>query len=130
MMQNIASDLGEIKIHKNLIAQIAETATLQVPGVASLAITSDKLVSHALHFFKLTGIKVELAKTPKVEIPILVKYGYNIPDVSNQVQEEILKALSKSLNIDTAYVVVKIKGLENEPLFPKKVSSVIEKIGE
>lgn len=125
-MKNIASELGEIKIHKNLISQIAETATLHVDGVAALAITTEKWLSKLLHHVKLTGIKVDLSKTLKIEIPILVKYGYNIPEVSAQVQEEILKALAKTLNIDTAYVVVKIKGLENEPIFPKR-SVIAEK---
>ena len=114
-MKNITSDLGEIKIHKNLISQIAETATLQVDGVASLAITTDKWISGLLQQVRLTGIKVDLSKTLRIEIPILVKYGYNIPEVSSIVQEEVLKALAKTLNIDTAYIVVKIKGLEDEP---------------
>lgn len=119
-MKNIASELGEIKIHRNLIAQITEAAALQVEGVASLAVTTEEWLSRLLNYFKFTGIKVELGRTLRVEVPILVKFGYNIPDVSNHVQEEILKALANSLNIETAFIVVKIKGLENDSVFPPK----------
>jgi len=113
-MNNFSSDLGEIRIHKILIAQIAETSAMRVDGVAGLAVTPDRLLSQFLRRFHITGISIDLSKTVRIEIPILVKYGYNIPDVSARVQEEIASALSKSLNIDTVYVIVKVKGLSDD----------------
>ena len=111
-MKHILSDLGEIKIHRNLIRQIVEIAALTVEGVASLAITTDKWLSKTLSRLKINGVKIDLSKDIKIEVPIIVKYGYNIPDIAMKVQEEILKSLSGSLNIDAAYIVVKVKGLE------------------
>jgi len=113
-MNNFSSEMGEIRIHKILIAQIAETAALRVDGVAGIAVTPDRLLSQFLRRFHITGISIDLSKTVRIEIPILVKYGYNIPDVSARVQEEISSALIKSLNIDTAYVIVKVKGLADD----------------
>ena len=111
-MKHIFSDLGEIKIHRNLIRQIVEISTLAVEGVASLAFTHQKWLAKLLSYLKIRGIKVDLSKDLKLEVPIIVKYGYNIPEVAIHVQEEILKSLSKTLNIDTAYIIVKVKGLE------------------
>lgn len=111
-MRHILSDLGEIKIHKNLIRQIVEIAALTVEGVASLAITTQKWLSKTLSYLKMSGIKIDLSKDVKIEVPIIVKYGYNIPEVAINVQEEILKSLSRGLNIDSAYIIIKVKGLE------------------
>ena len=111
-MSEFMSDLGPVKIHKNLIAQIAETAALEVEGVSDLAVTPDKLISKVLHKLNITGINIDLTKIPRIEIPILVKYGYNILDVSTQVQEAVSQALLNTLNIDAAQIVVKIKGLD------------------
>ncbi|MBN2119447.1 MAG: Asp23/Gls24 family envelope stress response protein [Candidatus Omnitrophica bacterium] len=110
-MKHILSDLGEIKIHRNLIKQIAEASALTVEGVACLSAVKEKWLANILSFLKIGSIKVDLTKDLKIEVPITVKFGYNIPDVAVNVQEAILKNLSKTLNIDTAYIVVKVKGL-------------------
>ena len=111
-MKHLLSDLGEIKIHKTLISQIAHAATLTVEGVASLSIAREKWLARVLSLLKVRPIKVDVSKNLRIEVPIVVKFGYNIPNVSVKVQEEILKSLSKTLNIDNAYIVVKVKGLE------------------
>ena len=111
-MKHILSDLGEIKIHKNLIRQIVEIAALTVDCVANLAITTERWLSKILSLLKLSGIKIDLSKDVRIEVPIVVKYGYNIPEVAIKVQEEILKSLSRGLNIDSAYIIIKVKGLE------------------
>lgn len=111
-MKQIISELGEIKIHKDLISQVVEAATLAVEGVASLAVTPQKQLSKILSYLKIKGIKVDVSKDLNIEVPIIVKYGYNIPGVAAKVQQEILKSLSKTLNLDTAYIIVKVRGLE------------------
>ncbi|MFC1514334.1 Asp23/Gls24 family envelope stress response protein [Candidatus Omnitrophota bacterium] len=111
-MKHLVSDLGEIKIHQALISQIVEASTLTVEGVASLSITHNKWLSRLFSILKLRTIKVDMSKDLKIEVPIIVRFGHSIPDVAVKVQEEILKSLVKTLNIDTAYIVVKVKGLE------------------
>ena len=111
-MKSIISDLGEIKIHKNLITQIVEVSTLSVEGISSIAVIPISLISRILRRLRINGIKIDIANELRIEIPVNVKYGYNIPEVAANLQNEILKSLAKSLNIDTAYIVVKVKGLE------------------
>ena len=110
-MNHIISELGEIKIHKKLISQVAETATLSVEGVRGLACSSKGWLAKILKCLKINCIKVDTGKDLKIEVPIIVKYGYNIPQVAGRVQEEVLNSLFKSLNIESAYIIVKIKGL-------------------
>ncbi len=112
-MNNLSSDLGEIKIHKRLISQVAQIAALKVEGVSCIATTSQRLISKILEKLNLPiNIKIDLSKGPKIEIPVIIKYNYNIPEVALKIQEEILKDLNKILNIDSAYIIVKVKGIE------------------
>jgi uncharacterized alkaline shock family protein YloU len=123
-MNNIVSDLGEIKIHHKLIAQIAETVALKVDGVSGLAMTTERWLAGILSSMRLTGVRVDLSDNIQIIIPILVTYGYNVPEVSAKVQEEVLLALRQMLNIETAKIIVKVKGLgleakadDSRPLF-------------
>lgn len=111
-MKSIISDLGEIKIHKNLITQIVEVSALSVEGISSIAIMPVNIISKILRRLKIKGIKIDIANELRIEIPVNVKYGYNIPEVAANLQNKILESLAKSLNIDTAYIIVKVKGLE------------------
>ena len=111
-MKQIISQFGEIKIHKDLVSQVVEAATLSVEGVASLAVTPQKHLSKILSYLKIKGIKVDMSKDLNIEVPIIVKYGYSIPAVAARVQQEILKSLSQTLNVETAYITVKVRGLE------------------
>lgn len=110
-MNNIVSDLGEIKIHQKLIAQIAETVALKVDGVSGLAMTTERWLAGVLSSIRLTGVRVDLTNNIQIIVPILVKFGYNVPDVSAKVQEEIMSALRQMLNIESARIIVKVKGL-------------------
>ena len=111
-MKSIISDLGEIKIHKNLITQIVEVSALSVEGISSIAIMPVSIISKILRQLKIKGIKIDVANELRIEIPVNVKYGYNIPEVAANLQSRILESLAKSLSIDTAYIIVKVKGLE------------------
>ena len=110
-MKNIISDSGEVKIHKNSIRQIINKATFTVKGVYSPK-EKKTLISSFLKKIALYKIRLDLNKEIEIELPIIVQFGYNIPDVASKVQQEILKKLSSTLNIDNAYIIVKVKGLK------------------
>ena len=110
-MKEYRSSLGNIKIHRRLISQIAELATKEVEGIDSLALTSRIWVSRLLSFFNISGIKVDISEEVKIEIPIIVKYGYNVYEVATALQETVLDNLLKSLNIDNASINIKVKGI-------------------
>ncbi len=115
MNENYSSELGEIKIHKRLISQIAYIATLKVEGVSYLAFAAQKTISKIAAKWNLWNpIRIDVSRGPRIEIPVIVKYGYNVPDVAFKIQETVLKDLTKMLNIENTHIVVKVKGVEKE----------------
>ncbi|MDD5730428.1 MAG: Asp23/Gls24 family envelope stress response protein [Candidatus Omnitrophica bacterium] len=94
------TDLGTISIHNNVISSLASIAAQEIEGVKEVS-------KHArIGFLELTGkkpsvikVNVDQAGQVTLEIPLTVKYGYNIPDIANKVQENVRNALEKATNL-------------------------------
>ena len=105
------TDLGLIRIHKNVIASISSLAALEIDGVKCIGASSP---------FDLFGkkaarsIKVELSKNEevKVDIPVYIKYGFNIPDIANRIQENVRLALEKMTNLSIKDININVQGIE------------------
>jgi uncharacterized alkaline shock family protein YloU len=108
------NDLGVLRIHKNVISSISSIAAMEIEGVKRVG------RDFRSRLFALTGnkfssaIKVEISKNDdvKVEIPLVIKYGYNIPDVANSVQESVRQALEKMSNLSIKDVNINVQGIE------------------
>jgi uncharacterized alkaline shock family protein YloU len=110
------TELGTIRIHKNVIASIASLAAVEIEGVKRIG---GDLKSGLLEFIGkkfLSAINVEFNKNEeaKVEIPLVVRYGYNIPEVANRVQENVRNSLEKMTNLSIKDVNVNVQGVEKE----------------
>ena len=110
------TDYGVIKIHKNVIAQVASQAAREVEGVSRI---STSLFTEALRVltkgrFVKYPIKIELKDNNEVSIcvSIVVTYGVNIPNVAANVQENIKKAVEKMTGLYPADIHIKVKGVE------------------
>ena len=113
MQEESRTDLGTIRIHNNVIASIAAIAAEEIEGVKAiggLKNTIMQLMSKKAQNY----IKVEKDKNEevKVEIPLVIKFGYNIPDVANKVQENVRNALEKMTNIVLKDVNINVQGIE------------------
>jgi len=108
------NELGLVRIHKNVISSISSIAALEIEGVKKI----DKdLKSILLGFWGQsanTAIKVEIYKNGevKVEIPLVIKYGYNIPDIAVRVQDNVRQALERMSNLSVKDVNVNVQGIE------------------
>lgn len=105
---------GLIKIHNNVVASIAYLATLEIDGVSRVC---DDLKSRVANLLgKKTKCGAIDVKTKQesitVIIPLVVKYGYNIPDVALKIQERVKTAIEDATDISLKDIVVKIKGVE------------------
>jgi uncharacterized alkaline shock family protein YloU len=115
MRDDDKNELGLIKIHNNVIASVAYLAALEVDGVSRIC---DDIKSMALNFLgKKTqsgAIDVRQEKNDAVSIiiPLIVKYGYNIPSVAAGVQEKVKTAVEESTDLAPRDIVIKIKGVE------------------
>jgi len=108
------NELGVLKIHKNVISSISAIAAGEIEGVKRVGKDlKSGLLELAGHKFS-SAIKVDISKTEevKVEIPLIIKYGYNIPDVAKNVQENIRQALEKMSNLSIKDINVNVQGIE------------------
>jgi uncharacterized alkaline shock family protein YloU len=60
------------------------------------------------------AIKVDIVKNEevRVEIPLVIKYGYNIPETCARVQENVRLALEKMGNLSVRDINVNVKVIE------------------
>lgn len=112
------TDYGVVKIHKNVIAQVASLAAREVEGVSRIStslftellriLTRGKVVKYP--------VKVELRENNEVTlcISIVVNYGVNIPNVAANVQENVKKAIEKMTGLYPADIHIKVKGVETK----------------
>lgn len=107
------SILGTISIHNNVIANIASIAAKEIEGVKALGANFKSVLLDA--FGKKTpAIRVEIDRNSQVTIwiPLIVKYGFNIPDIANKVQENTRNALEKMTNLSIKDINVTVQGIE------------------
>jgi len=112
---NSRTDLGLIRIHNNAIAQTASIASLEIEGVKSVGKDLRSNIMEFLGKKGYTAIKVEINKNEevKVEIPLIIKYGFNIPEVSSKVQENVRQALEKMTSLSIKEVDINVQGIED-----------------
>jgi len=108
------TDLGKIRIHKNVIASIASLAAVEIEGVKRIGSDFKSGVLELIGNKTLIAIKVEIDKNEeiRVDIPLVIKYGFNIPDVSNKVQENIRNALERMTSLSIKYININVQAIE------------------
>lgn len=108
------TDLGLIRIHKNAIASVASLASLEIEGVNRIGRDFKSSFMELLGGKASSAIKVEISKTEevKVDIPLYIKYGFNIPDTANKVQENVRQALEKMTDLAIKDINISVQGIE------------------
>jgi uncharacterized alkaline shock family protein YloU len=107
-------DLGSIKIHKQVLADIIQSAVLTVPGVTLLTKDFGSHLVDLVGVKKIPGISITIAKNSQVtiEVKVKVRLGLNIHDVAQQIQEVVRAAIDKTVDIDLKDINVNIQGIE------------------
>lgn len=108
------TDLGAIRIHKNVIASIASLATTEIEGVKRIGGDFKSGLLELIGKKTTLAIKVEIDRNDevKVEVPLVIKYGSNVPDVANKVQENIRNALEKMTNLAIKDININVQCIE------------------
>ncbi|MBU1999115.1 MAG: Asp23/Gls24 family envelope stress response protein [Candidatus Omnitrophota bacterium] len=109
-----SSDLGIVKITDKAISSIASIAAIEISGVSSLGRAT--AIASWLTFKKCSPIRVSIDKNQEVHIkvPLVVKYGYNIPDVAGKVQENVRNALEKMTDLTLRDIDIIVLEIEKE----------------
>ena len=106
-------ELGSVNISEEVLAVIAGAAAMEVDGVSALgttltndvaALVTRKSVAEGVH------LEVE-GEAVMVDVTILVKYGYVVPEVAKNVQDAIQNAVMNTSGLDVAGVNVTVSGV-------------------
>lgn len=123
----INNEFGAIRIADEVVATVAGLAAADVEGVSSMSggwgtDLAEKLGRKSYG----KGIKVEvIEEQTKIEIFIVVEFGYQIPDVAENVQKEVKMAVETMTGLTVSAVNVHIVGVSM-----KKTAGNNEEIGE
>ena len=82
-------ELGEVRIASDVVAAIAALAATEIDGVYSMAgnITNELIGKLGMKNLS-KGVKILMeGGIVRVDMMVVVNYGYSIPEVSEQVQE-------------------------------------------
>ena len=123
----INNEFGAIRIADEVVATVAGLAAADVEGVASMSGGwSTDLVEKLgkKNFGK--GIKVEVIdEQTKIDIFIVVEFGFQIPDVAENVQKEVKMAVETMTGLSVTAVNVHIVGVSM-----KKLAGNNEEVGD
>lgn len=105
--------IGQVQIADDVVAMIAGLAALEVDGVASMAgNVTDELLSKVGVKGTGKGAKVEVIdRVVSVDMAVNLKYGYNIPVVSEKIQEKVKNAIETMTGLKVADVNIRITGV-------------------
>ena len=114
-----SDELGSIHISEEVLAVIAAAAVLEVEGIGGLAANLGTDLAELLGKKNLSrGIHIQVEdENVTVDLSILVKYGYTIPDVARAVQEAVAGSVEATSGLTVAAVNVNVGGVvfEKEP---------------
>ncbi|MDE5909080.1 MAG: Asp23/Gls24 family envelope stress response protein [Lachnospiraceae bacterium] len=106
-------DLGTVKIADDVVAMIAGLAATEVDGVAAMAgnITNDLMSKMGVKNLA-KGVKVEVfGKRVRAELALIIEYGYNIPAVSQRVQDKVKSTIESMTGLEVSDVDIRIAGV-------------------
>ncbi len=104
---------GEVKIADEVVAIIAGLAATEVSGVDSMAGNITNELVGKLGMKNLSkGVKVDVTEEHvSVDLSLNMKYGYNIPKVSEMVQEKVKSAIESMTGMKVSVVNVRVAGV-------------------
>ena len=108
--------VGTVQIADEVVAIIAGLAATEVDGVASMAGNITNELVGKLGMKNLSrGVKVEVLEgVVSVRLALNIRYGYNIPETSQKVQEKVKSAIENMTGLTVSDVNVRIASVEIE----------------
>ena len=108
--------IGEVQIADEVVAIIAGLAATEVEGVDSMAgnITNELVGKLGMRNLS-KGVKVDVTEEHvSVDLSLNLKYGYNIPEVCEKVQERVKTAIENMTGLSVLDLNIKIAGVNME----------------
>ena len=108
--------LGEVRIASDVGAAMAALAATEIDGVYSMAgnITNELIGKLGMKNLS-KGVKILMeGGIVRVDMMVVVNYGYSIPEVSEQVQERVSQQIENMTGLSVSEVNVRIAGVKLE----------------
>ncbi|BDU50057.1 Asp23/Gls24 family envelope stress response protein [Haliovirga abyssi] len=115
------AELGNVKIANEVVSIIAGIAASEVEGVYEMNGGVVEGLTGILGKKNLTkGVKVEVGeKECSVDVYLTMEYGVSIPDVSEKVQENVIKSINTMTGLKVVEVNIFVQGVyikKDEPV--------------
>lgn len=112
---------GDVRIADDVVGNIAAIASTEIEGVAgTVGNVTKELMSRLGLNPRSKGVKVVIdGNMVTLDMALIMKYGYNIPVTSKQVQERVKTSVENMTGLTVVNVGVRIVGIdmeEEEPL--------------
>lgn len=111
-------DMGSIHVDDEVLSIVAGLAASEVPGVYGMSGGIRGGINEMLgkqNFSK--GIKVFTeGRTVRVEVHVIITYGYNIPDVAIKLQEKVKDAVENMAGYEVTAVDIHVEGIRKDKM--------------
>ncbi|MDD6203241.1 MAG: Asp23/Gls24 family envelope stress response protein [Lachnospiraceae bacterium] len=107
-------NMGSVQIADDVVAIIAGLAATEVKGVSAMAgnITNELMSKVGVNSLR-KGVKVEIFNQKvKVELAVMMEYGYNIPATCGKVQEKVKSTIENMTGLTVTDVNIRIAGVD------------------
>lgn len=107
-------ELGNIHISEEVLAVIAAAAAMEVEGVGGLSANLGSDIAELLAGKKnlSKGIRISVEEESiRVDLSLLIKYGYTILDVAKEVQSGVYHAIENTSGLTVESVNVHVAGV-------------------
>lgn len=112
------SELGEVKVHENVIATLVRKAALSIEGVARLA--GSTLVDNIAEIvgsrrMQARSITIDMTDNNRVavEVKLNIKFGYNVPELAQKVQKAVIEGIESVTGMTVTKVNVVVQDIED-----------------
>ena len=121
-------NIGEVKVADEVVAIIAGLAATEVEGVESLGGNITNEIVSKLGMKNLSkGVKVEVGTEEcAVDLNIIVRYGAKIPEVCENIYQEVKKGIETMTGLRVVEVNIHVQGVQIE----KKAETPAEPVSE
>lgn len=106
-------NIGAIQIADDVVAMIASLAATEVEGVSALAGNITNELMSKVGMKNLTkGVKVEIKDgNVKVDLAVAIEFGYNIPEVSQKLQNKVKSAIENMTGLSCNTVNIRFSSI-------------------
>ncbi len=105
---------GEVRIADDVVGNISSIAATEIEGVAGVAGRFNKELMNRMGLkAQGKGVKVLIEEgMVTVDLALVMKYGYNIPLTSKQVQERVKSSIESMTGLTVSGVGIRIVGID------------------